>query len=59
LLREAAAKDASNPAIQYHIGYNLFKSGQLKAARNQLNKAISSKDKFSERELAIALLQSI
>jgi putative PEP-CTERM system TPR-repeat lipoprotein len=59
LLREAAAKDASNPAIQYHIGYNLFKSGQLKAARNQLNKAISSKDKFSERELAITLLQSI
>jgi putative PEP-CTERM system TPR-repeat lipoprotein len=59
LLREAFAMNSSNPSVQYHIAYNLVKTGQLSAARLELEKLISSNQKFAEKQSAKELLESI
>ncbi|WP_293763905.1 tetratricopeptide repeat protein, partial [uncultured Paraglaciecola sp.] len=59
LLREAFAMNSHHPSIQYHIAYNLVKSGQLEAARQQLKKVLTTKLPFAEKDLAQALMNSI
>jgi putative PEP-CTERM system TPR-repeat lipoprotein len=59
LLREAFAMDSDNPTVQYHIAYNLVKTGQLSAARLKLEKLTSSDREFAEKQSAKDLLASI
>jgi putative PEP-CTERM system TPR-repeat lipoprotein len=59
LLREAFAMDSDNQSVQYHIAYNLVKTGQLSAARLALEKLISSDREFTEKQSAEELLKSI
>ncbi len=59
LLRGAYAMDSENPSIQYHIAYNLVKTGQLSEARLELEKLMSSGREFVERQRAKELLESI
>jgi putative PEP-CTERM system TPR-repeat lipoprotein len=59
LLREAISMSADNPSIYYHIAYNLAKTGQIKAAKEALEKALSSDSSFPEKALAQTLFNSI
>lgn len=59
LLREAFSMNSNHPSIQYHIAYNLVKSGQLEAARQELKKVLSTELPFAEKDLAQALMNSI
>jgi hypothetical protein len=51
--------NSNHPSIQYHIAYNLVKSGQLEAARQELKKVLSTELPFAEKDLAQALMNSI
>ena len=59
LLREAFSMNSTHPSIQYHIAYNLVKSGQLKAAKKELKKVLTTDLPFAEKDLAQALMNSI
>ena len=59
LLREAFSMNSNHPSIQYHIAYNLVKSGQLEAARQELKKVLTTELPFAEKDLAQALMNSI
>lgn len=59
LLKQAASALMNIPAVQYHWAVALVKTGKSNEARPVLKKALATKQRFSERENAIALLKSI
>ena len=59
LLRQAAQALPASLSIQYHWASGLTKAGQPDEARRQLRKMLTTKQNFSEREEAVALLKSL
>lgn len=59
VLRRAYSMDAKEPSIRYHLGYTLHKMGRTDEAKEELNQALATKRRFSERDRATALLESI
>jgi putative PEP-CTERM system TPR-repeat lipoprotein len=59
LLKQAAQAMPDSPAVQYHWAAALAKSGENTQARGVLQKALSSPQRFSERDQASALLKTI
>ncbi len=57
---QAAVKGAGQmPAVQYHHAVAAYKLGQMAAAQAGLRAALASKESFSERDQAAALLRKI
>ncbi len=59
LIRQAVAKAPDHPVLNYHLGTAYSKAGQVKEARAHLEKAVSSKQPFTGREEARAVLSSL
>lgn len=59
LLKQAAQAMPETPSMQYHWASALVKSGQISEARVQLQKLLTSPQRFGERDKASALLKSI
>lgn len=53
-LREALARDATNPTIRYHLGVALQEFGNLPEARRELEQALRLSKNFPERDDAKA-----
>lgn len=59
LFAEAAARMPDQPTIAYHLGVARFKAGDATGARNALNRALTSRSPFPEREAAQKVLASL
>ncbi|MCJ8318859.1 MAG: PEP-CTERM system TPR-repeat protein PrsT [Colwellia sp.] len=59
VLRHAFSMNSTDPSINYHLGYTLFKLGRIDEANDELLKALSSSRDFSERADAAALAKAI
>ncbi|WP_426369999.1 tetratricopeptide repeat protein [Pseudocolwellia sp. HL-MZ7] len=59
ILRNAYSMDSNNPSINYHIGYALAKLNRIEEAKRELRQSLRHKAKFSEREDAQNLLNSL
>jgi len=59
ILRNAYSMDSNNPSINYHIGYALAKLNRIEEAKRELRQSLRHKAKFSEREDAQQLLNSL
>ncbi|MEO7083245.1 MAG: tetratricopeptide repeat protein, partial [Gemmatimonadaceae bacterium] len=51
-LKEAATKLPNEPTVAYHLGMAYAKNGDAKAARRELQRALSSQAAFPERDSA-------
>jgi tetratricopeptide (TPR) repeat protein len=58
-LEKALGHASDQPAILYHLAYCETKLGETAAARTSLQKALESKVKFTEKEAAQKLLDSL
>ena len=59
LLQDAAEKAPKDPSIGYHYAVALSRSGDTAEAMKQLQSTVESTQKFSERDEAMALLNSL
>ena len=59
LLRKAAAKAPKDAGVRYHYGVVLARSGYKKEAKNEIEAAIATGQKFPELDEAKALLKSL
>jgi len=59
LLESAAGKEPDNRAYRYHLARALVESGQEARAKRLLQELLSSKETFTEREQAQALLKRL
>ncbi|MBL4763685.1 MAG: PEP-CTERM system TPR-repeat protein PrsT [Colwellia sp.] len=59
ILRRAYAMNANDPAINYHLGYTLFKLQRHQEAKKELALALSSDINFYEQKEAQLLLNSL
>src|SRR5438105_5834011 len=48
-----------NPLYRYHLGYAYWKTGAVSRAREELRRALGSKDSFSARKEAEQLLSEM
>jgi len=56
---KANAKAAQNAVINYHMGMVLYKVGRLSEAKEQLKKALASKEDFEGKEEAKKTLEKM
>ncbi|MGB2740802.1 MAG: XrtA/PEP-CTERM system TPR-repeat protein PrsT [Cognaticolwellia sp.] len=59
ILRRAYAMNSNDPAINYHLGYTLFKLGRNEQAKKELTKALTDQDSFYEYNDAQRLLETV
>lgn len=59
MLRDAFARDASDPNIRYHLGYTLAKLNRIEEAKKELEYAVNVERPFFKRPQARALLESL
>lgn len=59
IFRDALAVDSGNAEIKYHLAVSLIMLDRKAEAKNYLEEAIASQDNFSEKDKAVALLQSL
>ena len=59
MLRDAFARDASNPNIRYHLGFTLAKLNRTDEAKKELEFAVNVERPFFLRPQAQALLDSL
>lgn len=59
MLRDAFARDASDPNIRYHLGFTLAKLNRTAEAKKELTFAVNTERPFFKRPQARALLESL
>ncbi|MFZ8198100.1 XrtA/PEP-CTERM system TPR-repeat protein PrsT [Alteromonas portus] len=59
MLRDAFARDASDPNIRYHLGFTLAKLNRVEEAKKELENAVNVERPFFKRPQARALLEQL
>src|SRR2546429_2576783 len=59
LIKESAAKQPSNPEIQYHAGVLAQKMGQPELAKQHFQRVVASGNNYSNKDKAVKALSEI
>ncbi len=59
LLQESASKLSDNPEVQYHLGTAYLKVGDKENAKSALNRAVSAREGFRDKEEARKMLAGL